>query len=410
MNILNTRALLQKALRRAWIALLIGALFAGGFYFWKTHGAAPVPSGETPAAAEEADALKSSPLMKRYAVYQPSFADYAEHPTLGMNEYAQSIASFAAARFRTDNALMAYYDAVFRAYPDLDFRVFTGEVLRSMVGTWQYNTDVVVSVTAPEIDGDELSSYAAALGLDEKASDAREQAQCLLRDTVFAAVTEYASDPAALADSGVTLTRAGADYEALLDLQSFVTAEADAGILPDSPSEQTRPGKKLLALVFLLGFFLTEAVVIAFALLDDTIRSETDLEQNTDLPVLSGAKDRAALLSEAALKLAVRRAAPSALALAPVGVDAETAAALAAELTAALKATAEKTSVSEIGDGAVAVVGDAANWNDSLTAAIGRSVVLLTGRGKTHCRDLNAAADILRQLEVPVAGALLIDP
>ena len=412
MKNLSTRNLLQKMLRRAWIGLLVGVLFAGGYYVWKTHSAPENIPGQTP-AAEETTVPEQSPLLKRFVICTPDFSAYAEQesPTMCMNEYSQSLAAFAANRFRTDNAILRYYQTVLGKYPALDYRIFTSEMVRAMIGAWQYNGDMVLSVSAPSIEASRLDHYAEALGLDETAPDALDQAQCLLRDAVYQAVVAYLEEPAALAESGVSLTRADASYEEELGRQSVVNAEADAGILPDSVAEKnTHPGKKALALLFLLGFVLVEAVVAAFAMLDDTLRSASDLEQNCDLTVLSAGKDTPAALQEAALKLIVRGEAPGSLALAPVGADAEAAKSAAGALTAALKAAAERAGQNALAAGEIAVIDDASVWNESLAAAIGKSVVLLVCRGKTQGRALNAAAEILRGLDVPVAGAILMDP
>lgn len=409
MKNLSTHDLLQRMLRWAWAALLVGVLFAGGYYLWKTHAVSGAEPGQESAATETV-APEKNPTLKRFLICKPDFSGYQQGTTLGMNEYAQSLAAFAASRFRTDDALMRYYSEVLSAYPKLDYRTFTLDMVRAMVAAWQYNGDMVMSVGSPEIRDEQLEHFADALGVKKDAPDALEQTQCILRDAVYKAVCAYVEDPAALDDAGVVLSRIDPASEEMFARQSVVAAEADAGILPDSAAKSQHPGKKALAVMFLLGFLLVEAVVVAFALLDDTIRSASDLEHNTDLSVLSAGKDAASAVAEAALRLAVRQAAPGMLAIAPIGTDPSCAKETAAQLTAAMKKTAELSGKPALGEGEAVVMEDVTAWNEMLAAAFGRSVILLVCREKTRCRDLKAASEILRGLEIPVAGAMIIEP
>ena len=96
--------LLRTMLRWAWLALLAGAVLAGGFYAVKGRGAA----ASERAAAETAVPAEIDPetdaQLARFSLYQPDFDGWkdVESHFFGINEYAASVASFAAARFQTD--------------------------------------------------------------------------------------------------------------------------------------------------------------------------------------------------------------------------------------------------------------------------------------------------------------------
>lgn len=414
MNSVRTRYLLQKVLRWLWLAVLIGALLALGYYLLHARRAPEPADAVAPAEAETLP--EEDPRLLRFALYAPVFTPGESEN--GLDEYALSVANFAAARLQTDLNCYQYFDQIYQRYPALDPHDFTYTDLRNMLSAWQFNYDVVVRVQAPELTGSALESCAAAMGVlpqDQQITEqahaaALDQTRCLLRDLVFEAVTAKADDPAFLSDAGVTLVRGDAHYEAIMDQQSLILTEAEESTLLDDVAAGSKPlSKKMLALVFFIGAMITEMVVLAFALMDDTIRTAEDLTQNTDLSVLSvGSADDAAV-AEAALKLLVRRASPGSLLLAPVGTDAQSASPLAAALTASMRRASERAGEPALGAGEVLVAEDVTAWNEALASVLGRSAVVLVRAGKTHCRDLQKAAEVLHQLDVPVIGAMLID-
>ena len=416
MNSVRTRYLLQKVLRWLWLAVLVGALLALGYYLLHARSA-PAPADADTAVPEQEDILpEHDPRLQRFALYTPVFTP--EESEKGLDEYALSIANFAAARLQTDLNCYQYFDQIYQRFPALDPHDFTYTDLRNMLSAWQFNYDVVVRVQAPELTGSALESCAAAMGLlpqdqqltEQEHAAALDQTRCLLRDLVFEAMTAKADDPAFFSDTGVKLVRGDAHYESIMDQQSLILTEVEESTLLDDVAAGKKPlSKKMLALVFFIGAMITEMVVLAFALLDDTIRTEEDLTQNTDLSVLSvGTADDAAV-AEAALKLLVRRESPGSLLLAPVGADAQSVSPLAAALTASMRRASERAGEPALGAGEVIVAEDVTAWNEALASALGRSAVVLVHAGKTHCRDLLKAAEVLRQLDVPVVGAMLID-
>ena len=414
MNSVRTRYLLQKVLRWLWLAVLIGALLALGYYLLHARRAPEPADAVAPAEAETLP--EEDPRLLRFALYAPVFTPGESEN--GLDEYALSVANFAAARLQTDLNCYQYFDQIYQRYPALDPHDFTYTDLRNMLSAWQFNYDVVVRVQAPELTGSALESCAAAMGLlpqdqqltEQEHAAALDQTRCLLRDLVFEAMTAKADDPAFFSDTGVKLVRGDAHYESIMDQQSLILTEVEESTLLDDVAAGKKPlSKKMLALVFFIGAMITEMVVLAFALLDDTIRTEEDLTQNTDLSVLSvGTADDAAV-TEAALKLLVRRESPGSLLLAPVGADAQSVSPLAAALTASMRRASERAGEPALGAGEVLVAEDVTAWNEALASVLGRSAVVLVRAGKTHCRDLQKAAEVLRQLDVPVVGAMLID-
>ena len=414
MNSVRTRYLLQKVLRWLWLAVLVGALLALGYYLLHARRATEPADAVSPAEAETLP--EEDPRLLRFALYAPVFTP--EESEKGLDEYALSIANFAAARLQTDLNCYQYFDQIYQRFPALDPHDFTYTDLRNMLSAWQFNYDVVVRVQAPELTGSALESCAAAMGLlpqdqqltEQEHAAALDQTRCLLRDLVFEAMTAKADDPAFFSDTGVKLVRGDAHYESIMDQQSLILTEVEESTLLDDVAAGKKPlSKKMLALVFFIGAMITEMVVLAFALMDDTIRTAEDLTQNTDLSVLSvGTADDAAVV-EAALKLLVRRESPGSLLLAPVGADAQSVSPLAAALTASMRRASERAGEPALGAGEVIVAEDVTAWNEALASALGRSAVVLVHAGKTHCRDLLKAAEVLRQLDVPVVGAMLID-
>ena len=401
----STKSLLRTAVRRAWIAVLAGILLAGCFFLLKGRNHAE-PEPEAPAESAVPTEVSKDPRMNRFALYRPDFTGYAEHAEMGMDEYAQSLSTFVAFRFQTDAAFWSYYESLLDAYPTLDTGVFTSDVMRAMIGIWQYGYDVVLRVTSPIINHSQLAHYAEALHLDADAPDLMAQVQCLLRDRLFSIVTANMDDPASLEADGVSITRTKASYEQMMAAQSVVASEQNAGI-PQRGEGSNGVGKKTLLLVFLLGFVLAEAIVLALALLDGKIRSAEELELNTDLPLLGTVKSGAPDYAEPALRLTVRKAEPGALVLAALQADSDLSAA-AGELTAALKSAAQKAGLTVSGE--IQAVGSAASWNPALASAIGKEIILVAEAGKSSRRALADAAEILRSLELPVVGVLYLEP
>lgn len=415
MNSVRTRYLVQKVLRWLWLAVIVGALLAGGYYLLHARSESK-PAPVDPAVPAQEKLPEEDPRLQRFALYTPVFTPNESEK--GLDEYALSVANFVAARLQTDLNCYEYFDQIYQRYPALDSHAFTYMDLRSMFSAWQFNYDVVVHVQSPELTGAALESCAEAMGLlpQDQALSAEEHAaalqatRCLLRDLVFEAVTAKAADPALLADAGVSLVRSDAHYEEIMDQQSLVLAEAEDSTLLDDVAVSSAPlSKKMLVLVFLIGAMITEMVVLAFAIMDDTIRTAEDLKQNTDLTVLSVGSAEDAAVAETALKLLVRRASPGSLLLAPVGADAESAGQLAAALTASMRKASERAGEPALGAGDLLVSEDVTAWNEALASALGRSALVLVRAGKTHCRDLQKAAEVLRQLDVPVVGAMLLD-
>ena len=399
---ISTNYLLRTMLRFCWIAVLAGLILAGGF--WALRGRAPAPVSPEPDGQETAAQIdpETDPRLLRFALWQPDFSAYREEgtPDLGINEYAASVSAFAAARFQTDAACWAYYDALLKAYPGLDPFVFTSDDLRDMITVWPYNYDLVLRVTAPALDAAKLAHCVEALG-----AESEERALCCLRDTVFQAVCAVMDDPGRLADAGVTLRRADPAYEDMMQRQSIVAAQNEAelfavkeGVLSGG-EEAARPvGKKTLALVFLLGFALAEALIALIALFDPRVKNGEDLRLNTALPLLQTVPAGEAALTEAALRLG-ETPAPVLL---HVNVSADGAEALPARLDAGRKAALPAPA------GESASVHFDAKSMDWLISLRGRPVILAVQAMHTTYDDLKHAAEALSAARADVRGAVLL--
>ena len=408
MNV-RTQYLVKKAVRWLWLALLVGVLCAVGFRVLGSRAAAETEPSAVPAAPED-PALDVR--LARFAMLSPDFSadaedetEAAEPETLGRNEYAASLSEYAAARFLTDVSYWHYYNTLLAQYPALDHSVFTSDMMRAMISIWQYHYDVIVRVMVPEADGAQLDAFAEALGVTEdkvpEGSSLRSVTQCRLRDALFAIVSDYVSDPAVQAREGLKLRRADAAAEKEMALQSIIVAEADAGLAAEVTGH-TVPGRKMLLLVFLLGFALTEALVLGVSMLDETLRAPADLEANADLPLLGVIKAAAPDYTEPALRLLAGKAKAGELALAALREDAPLQEAAAA-LTKAMHGDVAS------GD-AVACAGCAAKWDAALQAAADRRVILLVEAGKTNRKALAKAAGILRALQLEPLGAIFLEP
>ena len=408
---ISTKYLLRTMLRWAWLALLAGAILAGGFYALK-GGRTPAPElSGTDAVEPDAPAPELDVSLDRFSLYQPDLSGWrdAETQAVGVNEYAASVAAFAAARFQTDASYWRCYDAVLRHYPDLDDRVFTSDVMRGMITVWQYNYDVVLKVTPPAIPADQLSGYAAAMGLNPENADPSAltaQVCCTLRDAVWQAMQQWMDDPAALADAGIVLRRAPSAFEEMMAEQSTLKPDEASfavkqGVLnggaEGAGDGAPHIGKKTLALLFLIGFALVEAVVALIALFDPRVKDETDLAANTDLPILQTVPDASAALTETALCLS-----GSAPVLLGVGVEPDALSALAEKLDAALKQIGRP---AEEKTHAVAAASDA-EW---LAALEGKPVVLAVQTLGTTYDALRAASRHLAHVRADVRGAVLLE-
>ena len=82
MNSVRTRYLLQKVLRWLWLAVLVGALLALGYYLLHARSA-PAPADADTAVPEQEDILpEHEPRLQRFALYTPVFTP--EERTLGL--------------------------------------------------------------------------------------------------------------------------------------------------------------------------------------------------------------------------------------------------------------------------------------------------------------------------------------
>ena len=397
--------LLRTMLRWAWLALLAGAVLAGGFYAVKGRGAA----ASERAAAETAVPAEIDPetdaQLARFSLYQPDFDGWkdVESHFFGINEYAASVASFAAARFQTDVSYWHCYEAVLQKYPGLDYRLFTSDVMRNMMKIWQYNYDVVLKVTAPEITPDQVARYAEALGLN--ASDGADpaaqlqQIQCTLRDAVWDIMREYMADPESLADAEITLRTAPASYEEMMALQSVVSAEPAFAVKEGVLNQESgHVGKKTLALLFLIGAALVEAVVMLIVLFDPRVKDASDLTANTDLSILQQIPDDASALTETALCLSGR-----APVLLGVGLEEAKLSGLSGRMDEAMKTLHG----ADAGRSLPVAAGEAdLSW---LAALQDRPVVLAVQELKTTYDALRATSRHLEHVRADVRGALLLE-
>lgn len=433
MESVSVKFIAKQLWKYLWLAVLVGIIFAAGFFFISKADADSVSAETEPeeaiieAESEEPKTYSdyngdylSQPETKRFAVYH---LKWESDPVLSLTDttwklgdFSWEVIDYIKQRLTSGAFSHEWYQAMCRQFPEIKknqkaFNVLIVEQEMLSVGV-DHRANLWIDVRAP-------------LSLNSTEEVYTEKQLCAYRDCLYRLVAATVDSGVLTDDLAVSLERVNPVVEDSLSKQVYVVNNlnekelAEVPIAPQADTAETNVDKKPLAikkiiLAFSLGVLLVEILVLIIALQDDKVHTCEEILQGSKATVLGVVQKREPDCREAALKLAIKANKSSKYVLVPTGETCKDYEKIALQLSSDLNRVfhecSEESEETQRNRPKVELLPSDDLWAPELMKFQGAQAILLVELGETKHSDIRAKEQYLDQIGISKKSLLVVAP
>ena len=432
MESVSVKFIAKQLLKYLWLAVLVGILFAAGFFLKNKADSDSVPVETEPAETivetetKEAKTFAdyrgdylSHPETRRYAVYHLIWESdpvlQLADTTWKLGDFSWEVIDYIKQRLTSGAFSHEWYQTMCKQFPEIiknqkDFNVLIIEQEMLSVSV-DHRANLWIEVRAP-------------LSLNSTEEVYTEKQLCAYRDCLYRLVAATVDSGVLTDDLAVSLERVNPVVEDSLSEQVYVvyslSESKPAGATGELQVNRTEiepnkhPTAKKLILAFSLGVLLVEGLVLIVALQDKRVHSCEEILQGSKATVLGVVQKGDPDCREAALKLAIKANNPSKYVLVPAGepcTDYEKIALqLTSDLNKVLHACGEGSEETQANKPVVELLPSYELWAPELMKYQGAQAILLVELGETKHSDIRAKEQYLDQIGISEKSLLVVAP